>query len=1527
MFALPIFASALAAALIGSSAVPAFAAPPAAEVIVTEIAPDNTGVDSFEYVEVVNTSASDITVGAGGLSLAYTYVDSDDRTRDVPFTAPAGTMLPAGTPVVLWLNYTSGSVDTTKYTTADFRAYWAGVTGTTPDAYAVVPVTGQAGMANAGGRGIRVVGADGTAISWSFYPAGSVAVDRVAQFSRPADSTQRSMTLAASTAVPSPGVVDPAVLLPPAPTDPEPTPTTSPEPTTSPAPTTEPTTEPTTQPTTAPTTEPTTPADPAPAPDPALVASPLQITELLPDSTNVGSADGYEFIEVYNSSDSPIDWSDYSLRYLYPVTDQTNSSTALWPSTPRDVVIPSGGKLVLWVKNPSNSALGLADFNAHFNTTLTQNQLVDVVSAGMANGSARGMQIVTNTGFALNRAYYNMVSTVDDVDAEQGIQYGFDAADITKQTLLRKAPATPGSVTADQVPAGLVVVPVDAQASVVVDNTGDTVDPAVDFPIDFTITDDRQVRTVRLTVSNDVDQTPMVVDLLGQRVDPADTDPNDPLSRYAYEIPGVDLYGKAWLEYSVEVRDGTNTVTTETRRITVTQGNTDPVRLNVTEGQWLNKTTRVAASASTPPGASLDIDGAAVADTTRSLEREPYFAFEAGGVNTFFRNGVLIGTDILTIFDEGIFEGTETITTAVPLSYVTAGQPLTLSVWAGTKAAPELSVENNDDFTIQNLRLVLPDGRALRPAGYDDPARVLQMGDSAGKLDFYDAVFTIPDDAFGSVAHQWDTTTVADGAHVIGASAGDQRVERTVNVDNTAPAVTTNMVAESEYRGEFVMTGEATDAGSGVSAFVATLDGQAVKLPYRASSVDLAGGRHTLALKGTDNVGNVTDTSVVFTTPVEQPSGITVLPEEGAEVLEGKAELKARVDDPSGDTLAVEFSRGYELDAANGGVSSRVGTTEVSTEVDADPAAARALSADEVSALGGVDGLDTEISSDTALPYQVFDVAIPADAGADYQTKLTWTGSANTGAKVLMYVRNVTTGVWEEIDRHVTVDSDDVEFGLIATVTAADHTANGAMQVLVQHSEGFSGAPRSTRDTPITPLNASDTPRSDYDFTLGWESDTQYYNADPNNYKHQEAIHNFFLTQRDNLNLQYVTHTGDIVDNSLINDQWVRADAAYDKLDAAGLPYGVLAGNHDVNQMTNDYTQYSQWFGQQRFESNPWYGGSHLDNRGHYDLISAGGIDFIQLYMGWAPGDAEIAWMNATLAQYPERKAIINLHEYMLTTGGLGPVPQRIYDEVIATNPNVMMVMSGHYHDAFTRYDQFDDNADGVPDRTVTQMLFDYQGLAEGGLGYLRLMQFDNVGQKMTVRTYSPSLDDYDSEDPSLEQEHQEFVVPYATLGIQPKTKTLRTNAFTAEVQTTQTIGSVTGVASGTEATMAWPTAPLGEVGWYVKVSDPFGAQFTSGVSTFRVVAAEVPTEPTDPGTPSDPSDPTQPGAPDAGGQPGAAAPAGSGSGSSSPETLAATGADPRVGLWMALALLLAGLAGARVAWRRRTARPSSPVE
>ena len=121
-------------------------------------------------------------------------------------------------------------------------------------------------------------------------------------------------------------------------------------------------------------------------------------------------------------------------------------------------------------------------------------------------------------------------------------------------------------------------------------------------------------------------------------------------------------------------------------------------------------------------------------------------------------------------------------------------------------------------------------------------------------------------------------------------------------------------------------------------------------------------------------------------------------------------------------------------------------------------------------------------------------------------------------------------------------------------------------------------------------------------------------------------------------------HDGDIIDDEPLIPEWENADAAYRMLDDARLPYGVLAGNHDVGHLSGDYTNFSKYFGESRYNQNPWYGGSYKDNRGHYDLITVDGIDFIMVYMGWGVGDEEIAWMNQVLAQYPERKAILNFH-------------------------------------------------------------------------------------------------------------------------------------------------------------------------------------------------------------------------------------------------------------------------------------------
>ncbi|WP_134767632.1 lamin tail domain-containing protein [Nocardioides sp. 1609] len=1379
----------------------------APSLVVTEIAPDLTGDDTYEFFEVANTTSAPIDVSQG-YGFSYIFSDTGTSANDKVLTiSDAAVTIPARGVALVWLQYASGNVDSFARTDAEFRA----AVGAPADAL-VLHATGQPGMANGGNRGIRV-DAGGTPLTWSFLPARTATAMASTHFGVPAAGgglTRVTADLAPFTA----GVVDPAQLVPPA---------------------TEPPEEP---------GGPDVPDQgPPPPTDPTLSAPLLQVTEVAPDTTNVGTGDGYEFVEVYNASDEPVDFADYTINYLYTDANEVTTSSALWPAVPADPVIEPGRTLVLWVKNAQNAALGAADFNAHFGAHLTAGvDLVEMVSGGMANAGLRGIQVLTNSGHDISRAYY-----LDDADtvADQPLQYRWESG--TRQTKIGTATATPGYAAPTQVPAGLVPTPVDTTGPVVADLTGSTDAPDTDgLALDFRVTDDHLVRTVELTTDTDVDEPSSRFLRFGAP------------DRYAYEIPAVDLYGKRWVEYTLRTTDGVTTTTFGPVRVVLDEGAPAPVRLNVADDQYVGGTTRLSATTDADPaGLALTVDGAPVAPLVPALEDAPVFAFEATNTDAFFRNGVRMGDDVLAVFDEGLYERIETITAPVPIERAVRGEELTVGIYAGTKAFPQPDPnENNDDFSALNLRLALPDGRVLRPvrcggAGEGqaetvracpaDPAT--RIGFSDASQVYFTATFALPDDAFDSVAHAWDTTAVADGAHAVTATSGAESVTRTVRVDNTAPSVSSSLTDGRRYRGEVVVDATATDAGAGLGpdAVTATLDGEPVTLPSTTSSLELAPGPHRVVITARDRVGNEVTRTIDFTTADERPDTTLQAPEDGAVVDAGGVELRATAGSPEGDELTMAFREGHTFVPTDAEVGAYAGSTDDAASLDRDDRVV--LSDAELAEVAGTDGISHEVSSETELPYQLFTVAVPADAGADASVRLRWDGAANAGAKVLLYVRDSASGAWEEVARTVTTDAE--PFVLEATVPTAGHVVDGEVTVLVQHSEGFAGTPGSSRESNPTPYADAATPRSEYDFTIGWQSDTQYYNETQDFYKHQLAINRFLLDQREELNLQYVIHTGDIVNVAREQRQWENADSAYRPLDAAGLPYGVLAGNHDVSGAEEDYTEYSRWFGEDRYAANPWYGGSLQDNRGHYDLVSAHGVDFLMLYMGWGPGDEQIDWMNEVIARYPERKVWINLHEFMLTTGGLGPIPQRIQDEVVATNPNVFAVSSGHYHDAFTRTDEFDDDGDGTADRTVYSMLFDYQGLPEGGLGYLRLLHFDNEGGRIVVRTYSPSLDDFDSDDPSLAPEHQEFEIPYAAAGIAPVTKTLATDSFRADVLTTTDIEVLRDVPSGATRTVTWDVEP-GEHGWYVETTGPFGG---TDVSEVRTVTVEAPGAPT-PGTP-----------------------------------------------------------------------------
>ncbi|SFL80624.1 hypothetical protein SAMN04487943_10477 [Gracilibacillus orientalis] len=219
------------------------------------------------------------------------------------------------------------------------------------------------------------------------------------------------------------------------------------------------------------------------------------------------------------------------------------------------------------------------------------------------------------------------------------------------------------------------------------------------------------------------------------------------------------------------------------------------------------------------------------------------------------------------------------------------------------------------------------------------------------------------------------------------------------------------------------------------------------------------------------------------------------------------------------------------------------------------------------------------------------------------------------------------------------------------------------------------------------------------------------------------------------------------------------------------------------------------------------------------------------VYLGWGIDDEGIAWMNEVLSQHPDRTAILTFHEYLQATGTRHPLGEKLYQEVVLPNENVVAVLSGHYHEAQTLVDEIDDDGDGNPDRTVYQMLSDYQAGPEGGQGYMRLLHFDTENNRIFVNTYSPYMDDYNYYDTDEYPNKDEFMID---LDLTAQEKRVATDNFAVNVYTNNEIGTVEDVASGDTAEATWTDLTEGEqYSWYATVSDDYTGESRSPIWSF----------------------------------------------------------------------------------------------
>lgn len=244
-------------------------------------------------------------------------------------------------------------------------------------------------------------------------------------------------------------------------------------------------------------------------------------------------------------------------------------------------------------------------------------------------------------------------------------------------------------------------------------------------------------------------------------------------------------------------------------------------------------------------------------------------------------------------------------------------------------------------------------------------------------------------------------------------------------------------------------------------------------------------------------------------------------------------------------------------------------------------------------------------------------------------------------------------------------------------------------------------------------------------------------------------------------NIVFVTHEGDIVEHGSSTTEWQRMDAVMDKLDGV-VPYSTLVGNHDygvLNDRSSSLANYKQYFGSSRYSGYSWFGGAGPDQRAYYQRFSAGGYNFLHLALEWGvPGSTTdpstvMGWARNILRANRNTPTLITTHAYLWDKVGYeGHATRRdgansgkqIYRYLVRPNPQVFMVLNGHYHKADGQWKQASTNSAGSK---VYEMLANYQHYANGGDGWMRLIKFIPGGgsgtDRVQVRTYSPSRNQF----------------------------------------------------------------------------------------------------------------------------------------------------------------------------------------
>ncbi len=297
------------------------------------------------------------------------------------------------------------------------------------------------------------------------------------------------------------------------------------------------------------------------------------------------------------------------------------------------------------------------------------------------------------------------------------------------------------------------------------------------------------------------------------------------------------------------------------------------------------------------------------------------------------------------------------------------------------------------------------------------------------------------------------------------------------------------------------------------------------------------------------------------------------------------------------------------------------------------------------------------------------------------------------------------------------------------------------------------------------------------------------------------GITTWIVNHRVDKNIPYAVQVGDITEGDNASE-WQAASAAMAILEdplttglTDGVPYGILAGNHD------SIANFDTYFGVDRFIGRWYYSGHYPSNsnQNSYSLFSAGGMDFIAINLSDCPLTDEINWADSLLKAYSSRRGIVSTHTLFpwVRAPEWHPCGQAIFNG-LSDNSNFFLLLGGHCRMEAWRQDV------GASGTTVYSIAADFTNQMSDNI---RLMEFSPGENLIHVRTYSPKNDAFETDGNS------QFDLAYD----------MSAAGFAL-------LGSVTNVASGAIVERTLHNLVDGvEYEWYVVVSD--GSAATTGAT------------------------------------------------------------------------------------------------